>query len=124
MGVVALGKGQFAATDSQHGRVVVVSTGERTTLSTEFTAPTGLAGNDDGLIVVDSREKTVARIARRSGLKVNLGSGLPFQDPGELPGLSQFTKTVRQFPGVAVGPSGEIYVGADADGSVLVARGI
>jgi glucose/arabinose dehydrogenase len=78
-------------------------------VATDLAAPEGLAvAPDGGLLVVESGARRLSRIDLATGRVSTVATGLALGAPG-VPGLPP----TWIFNGVAVGPSGAIYVSGD-----------
>jgi hypothetical protein len=123
LGVAQLDTGTFVVSDPVGGRVHRIVDGRSEIIASGLAAPSAIAAHgSSSVVIVESDAKVLSLLDLASRDLVPLVEGLAVQDWAPLPGLAQFPCPVQQFPGVAVGPSGDIYTAGDADGSVLVVR--
>jgi sugar lactone lactonase YvrE len=127
VGVAVAGDGACFASESAGGRVVRLSGGQAETVLDGLQRPQGVAVRDGVLYVVDAGAKTlVAAPLDGRGARV-VASGLPVgAPPGVAPkplrGFMPFSGPLGTFAGLAAASDGTLYLGANADGSVLALR--
>jgi sugar lactone lactonase YvrE len=126
-GVAIASDGGCYVSESGAGRVVRVSGGRAETVLDGLRRPHGVAVRDGMLYVVDAAAKTVTALDLATGESRTIASGLPVgAPPGITPkplrGFMPFVGPMGPLTGLAAAPDGTLYVGGDAEGSILALR--
>jgi DNA-binding beta-propeller fold protein YncE len=125
---VAVGEdGAIYVSEAGAGRVSKLVGGRAETVVDGLQLPHGIAVHGGRLYVVDAVGKTVTEQDLASGARSVVASNLPVgAPPGVTPkrlnGFPPFVGPMGPFSGLAAGPDGTLYVGADGDGSILALR--
>ena len=109
------------------GRIVAVSSRNKKTILDDLQSPQGITVVGDLLYVVDVGAKELIQFNMKTGARVTIASKLPVgAPPGVTPkflgAIGVLSGPMGPFADVAEGPSGELYLSADAEGSVLQLR--
>jgi sugar lactone lactonase YvrE len=121
---VAFGSdGTAYATESGAGRVVKVCNGTVETVADGLKLPEGIAVQGDKLYVVDVGARELVRFDIDGTARETIVAGLPVGTPTTprkyLGPVGDMSGPMLSFAGVAIGTQGEIFVGADGNGSVI-----
>jgi len=121
---VAIGSdGTVYVTESGAGRVVTVAGGRAVTLADGLGLPEGIAVAGGKLYVVDVARRELVQFDEGGGQRETIVAGLPVGTPTVprkyLGPVGDMSGPMLSFAGIAIGAAGEIFVGADGNGSVL-----
>lgn len=109
--------------ESGAGRITRVTPGGKETVADCLGQPEGLAWNGGKLFAVDVALRALFMIDPATGHRETIASGLPVGAPqGPRPYLGpagEFSGPMLAFAGLAAGPDGTLYLGADGNGSVM-----
>ncbi|MBY0421322.1 MAG: hypothetical protein K2Q06_03385, partial [Parvularculaceae bacterium] len=124
MGVAVGADGAVYASEHQGGRVVRSLRGRKETLVDGLGRPQGVALRDGALLVVDAGAKSLLSVDLARGSRAVVAEALPIGPPAgvtpkDLKAVPPLSGAMGPFADVAVDASGVVYVGADAEGSVL-----
>jgi sugar lactone lactonase YvrE len=122
-GVALAADGSCYVAESGAGKVLRLTPGGAETILDGMGLPEGLAIHDGKLYVIDVERRLLLQCGLDGdGLKT-IVSGLPVGAPaGPRPYLGPagfFSGPMLYFAGLAAGPDGTLYVGADGEGSVI-----
>jgi sugar lactone lactonase YvrE len=109
--------------ESAAGRITRITSSGAETVAEGLGQPEGLAWHGGKLFVVDVAARALLTIDAASGHCGTIASGLPVGAPhGPRPYLGpagEFSGPMLAFAGLAAGPDGTLYLGADGNGSVM-----
>ena len=113
--------------ESAGGRVVKLTGGRSETVLDGLQKPQGLVVRDGLLYIVDVGARELIKYDLASKARSTIASGLPVGvPPGVTPkplrGAPPLSGPLGSFAGITAGRDGDIYVSADAEGSVLAMR--
>jgi glucose/arabinose dehydrogenase len=125
-GIALSPSGDCYAADGEGGRVVRIEDGRILTVLDGLSLPEGLALHGDRLHVVDVARRELVAFGTDGLGRETIVAGLPVGAPAGprkyLGPAGVFSGPMLSFAGLAAGPDGTLYVGADGDGSVMALR--
>ncbi|RLT94718.1 MAG: gluconolaconase, partial [Ketobacter sp.] len=121
---VAISGDTILVAEEGAGRVVKVAGAGCETVLDGLQAPQGILAKDDLLYVVDVGSKELIQFNMKTGTRQTIAADLPVgAPPGVVPKflgpIGVLSGAMGPFAGIAQGHHGELYVSADAEGSVL-----
>ncbi len=121
---IAIGAdGTVYATESGAGRVVKLGNGSAEVVADGLKLPEGIAARGDKLYVIDVAARELVQFGTDGTGRETIVSGLPVGTPTVprkyLGPVGDMSGPMLSFAGIAIGLDGEIYVGADGNGSVI-----
>lgn len=121
---VAIGDdGSVYVAEARGGRVVKLATGAAETVADGFQLPEAIAIDGSQLYVVDVAARELVRTELGGKDRETVVSGLPVGNASipdrRLGPVGEMSGPMLSFAGLAAGPGGELYVGADGNGSVM-----
>ena len=122
---VALAGDRCLVAEEAAGRVVMTVSGGVETVVDGLQQPQGLHVRGDELFIVDAGAKELIRYNMASGTRDVVASQLPVgAPPGVVPKflgpIGVLSGAMGPFADITEGPNGELYLSADAEGSVMV----
>lgn len=117
-GVAIAADGTVYATESGAGRLVRLRNGAAETVADGLQVPEGVAVAGDSIYVVDVAARELVRFGTDGTGRETIISGLPVARRNLGP-VGDMSGPMLSFAGLAAGPDGKLYVGADGNGSVM-----
>lgn len=117
-GVAIGGDGTVYASESGAGRIVKLRGGSAETVADGLQLPEGVAVAGDSLYVVDVAARELVRFGTDGSGRQTIVSDLAVARRNLGP-VGDMSGPMLSFAGIAAGNDGELYIGADGNGSVL-----
>jgi sugar lactone lactonase YvrE len=125
-GVALSSDGVCYVAEGEGGRIVAIKDGRTHTVLDGLGLPEGLALHEDRLYVVDVSRRELVAVnidgRERETIISDLSVGAPDGPRKYLGPAGVFSGPMLSFAGLAVGPDGTLYIGADGNGSVMAIR--
>lgn len=125
-GVAIDASGRVFVTESGAGRIVRLEGGKALTVIDGLELPEGLAEHDGRLYAIDVAARELMEVSPEDGARRTIAAGLPVGAPAGprkyLGPAGAFSGPMISFAGLAAGPDGSLFVGADGNGSVMAIR--
>ena len=122
-GLAIGGDGTVYVTESGAGRVLALRGGKAETVLDGLRLPEGIAIHGDQLFIVDVAARELIACDTSGRGRTTIASGLPVGAPAGprkyLGPAGAFSGPMISFAGLAAGPDGTLYFGADGNGSVM-----